>query len=641
MNTLNFLRVAAVVPEMKIANPEYNSDKICQLWDEINKEQVDILLFPELGIPGSSCGDLFMQKSLYDNSLLALEKIVCYSEDKNSILIIGSYLNIKNKLYNCSFVIYKGSILAAIPKIHLGNKQDSYEKRWFTSGLELNINETFLFNNTVPIGNIILSDTHNSFSFSTEISQDLWAPLPPSSFLYLQGAELIFNLAASNGEVEKSDYRKNLITQQSARFNGGYIYASAGVLESTTDSLMDGHALIAENGKILQENERFQRKDSYIINDIDLDLLKSQRLNNSFFEESTKLFQTTFKIRTINFSFKREKKKILKRYINKAPFIPKNLTQMKKTCEEVLNIQGNALATRMKHANINKAIIGISGGQDSTLAFLATIKAFKLLNLPPSNIIGITMPGFGTTKKTYFNSIDLIKSFGADFREVDIRKACSLHFEMIGQDPNNHDITYENVQARERTEILMNIANKEDGLVIGTGDLSELALGWCTYNGDHMSMYSLNSGIPKTLIKYILKYFADSQEEKIKTIIYSILDTPISPELLPLDGKGEIKQKTEDTLGPYIVHDFFLYNFLKYNFTPEKILSLSKEAFKDDYKAEDLTKWLKLFIKRFFTQQFKRSCLPDGPKIGSINLSPRGNWKMPSDSDFSIWLKNL
>lgn len=641
MNTLNFLRVAAVVPEMKIANPEYNSDKICQLWDEINKEQVDILLFPELGIPGSSCGDLFMQKSLYDNSLLALEKIVCYSEDKNSILIIGSYLNIKNKLYNCSFVIYKGSILAAIPKIHLGNKQDSYEKRWFTSGLELNINETFLFNNTVPIGNIILSDTHNSFSFSTEISQDLWAPLPPSSFLYLQGAELIFNLAASNGEVEKSDYRKNLITQQSARFNGGYIYASAGVLESTTDSLMDGHALIAENGKILQENERFQRKDSYIINDIDLDLLKSQRLNNSFFEESTKLFQTTFKIRTINFSFKREKKKILKRYINKAPFIPKNLTQMKKTCEEVLNIQGNALATRMKHANINKAIIGISGGQDSTLAFLATIKAFKLLNLPPSNIIGITMPGFGTTKKTYFNSIDLIKSFGADFREVDIRKACSLHFEMIGQDPNNHDITYENVQARERTEILMNIANKEDGLVIGTGDLSELALGWCTYNGDHMSMYSLNSGIPKTLIKYILKYFADSQEEKIKTIIYSILDTPISPELLPLDGKGEIKQKTEDTLGPYIVHDFFLYNFLKYNFTPEKILSLSKEAFKDDYKAEDLTNWLKLFIKRFFTQQFKRSCLPDGPKIGSINLSPRGNWKMPSDSDFSIWLKNL
>lgn len=644
MNSLNFLRLVAAIPENKIANPDYNIKKINQLWDEIEAQQADIVVFPELAISGYSCGELFKQKTLYENSMLALGQLLVSSENKSSILIIGSYLNIDNVLYNCAFVIYKGSILSIIPKVHLPNKQEFYEKRWFSSGKDLNIEEVNLFNKTIPIGNIILREENGNFSFSTEICEDLWAPIPPSSLLYLQGAELIFNLSASTGIVGKSDYRKSLISQQSARFNGAYIYTSAGVHESSTDSLMDGHAIIAENGLILSENERFQRRNNYIVKDIDMDLLKSQRLNNSSFKESVNLIHTSLKIRRINFSFKVEKKKNLKRHINKKPFIPEDPANMKKVCENVFNIQAGALATRMENAKIKKAVIGISGGLDSTLAFLATIRAFEILKLPLNNIIAITMPGFGTTRRTYSNSKNLIQSYCADFREIDIRKACTLHFEMIGHDPSIHDVTYENVQARERTEILMNIANKEGGLVIGTGDLSELALGWCTYNGDHMSMYSLNCGIPKTLVKYLVKYFADKQSDKdenIKQILYSILETPISPELLPLDSKGNSEQKTEDTLGPYIVHDFFLYNFIKYGYNPDKLLFLSKEAFKNEYTEEKLTLWLKLFIRRFFTQQFKRSCLPDGPKIGSIGLSPRGDWKMPSDADFSIWLKNI
>lgn len=644
MNSMNFLRLVAAIPENKIANPDYNIKKINQLWDEIEAQQADIVVFPELAISGYSCGELFKQKTLYENSMLALGQLLVSSENKSSILIIGSYLNIDNVLYNCAFVIYKGSILSIIPKVHLPNKQEFYEKRWFSSGKDLNIEEVNLFNKTIPIGNIILREENGNFSFSTEICEDLWAPIPPSSLLYLQGAELIFNLSASTGIVGKSDYRKSLISQQSARFNGAYIYTSAGVHESSTDSLMDGHAIIAENGLILSENERFQRRNNYIVKDIDMDLLKSQRLNNSSFKESVNLIHTSLKIRRINFSFKVEKKKNLKRHINKKPFIPEDPANMKKVCENVFNIQAGALATRMENAKIKKAVIGISGGLDSTLAFLATIRAFEILKLPLNNIIAITMPGFGTTRRTYSNSKNLIQSYCADFREIDIRKACTLHFEMIGHDPSIHDVTYENVQARERTEILMNIANKEGGLVIGTGDLSELALGWCTYNGDHMSMYSLNCGIPKTLVKYLVKYFADKQSDKdenIKQILYSILETPISPELLPLDSKGNSEQKTEDTLGPYIVHDFFLYNFIKYGYNPDKLLFLSKEAFKNEYTEEKLTLWLKLFIRRFFTQQFKRSCLPDGPKIGSISLSPRGDWKMPSDADFSIWLKNI
>lgn len=641
MKSMNFLRIAACVPETKVGNPNYNVEKICTLWDEVEKEQADIVVFPELAIPGYSCGELFNQKTLYENSLQGIEKILLYSKNKKSILICGSYLNIENRLYNCAIVIYNGSILAAIPKIYLPNKQEFYEKRWFSSGKELSNTEFALFDKTFPIGNIILTDNELEFSFSAEICEDLWAPVPPSSFLFLKGAEIIFNLSSSNAIVSKSDYRKALVSQQSARFNGAYIYTSSGVHESTTDYLMDGHSIIAENGKILAENERFQRENNFIISDIDLDILRSQRLSNSSFSETANLFETSLTIRNYNFYFNYQKKNDFKRTIEKMPFVPNNPFTMNERCEEIFNIQAGALAKRMEHTGIKKAVIGISGGLDSTLAFLATVKTFEMLNIPTENILAVTMPGFGTTERTYENSKKLIESFNASFMEIDITKACLLHFEMIGHDPNIHDVTYENVQARERTEILMNLANKVGGLVIGTGDLSELALGWCTYNGDHMSMYSLNSGIPKTLVQHLVRWFADKQDIEIKNNLYSILETPISPELLPIDKDGQNQQKTEDILGPYIVHDFFLFNFIKYGFTSEKILFLAKKAFKDDYNEEKLNEWLKIFLKRFFSQQFKRSCLPDGPKVGSISLSPRGDWKMPSDGDSEIWLKNL
>lgn len=641
MLSMNFLRVVAGVPEIKVGNPDYNKEKICQLWNEIEKVSPDLVVFPELTITGYSCGELFNQKILYKSALEALKEILTFSKNMSSILILGSYLNIHNKLYNCAFVIYKGEILAAIPKVHLPNKQEFYEKRWFVSGKDLNENSFTLFNQTFPLGNIILTDSNSGFSFAVEICEDLWAPVPPSTFLYLKGAEIIFNLSASNAIVAKSDYRKTLVSQQSARFNGAYIYTSSGVHESTTDYLMDGHALIAENGRILAENERFQRTGNFITTDIDLDIIRSQRLNNSSFGETELLVESKIPIQKITFNFVQEKKKKLNRYIEKMPFVPQDPLKITERCEEIFNIQCGALAKRMEHTGIKNAVIGISGGLDSTLAFLATVKTFQLLNLPPENIIAITMPGFGTTERTYNNSKKLIQSFNADFREIDITKSCLLHFEMIGHDAHIHDVTYENVQARERTEILMNLANKVGGLVIGTGDLSELALGWCTYNGDHMSMYGLNGGIPKTLVKYLVEWFADNQNQEIKDILYSILDTPISPELLPAKANGDSLQKTEDIIGPYLVHDFYLFNFIKYGFSPEKILFLANEAFKDDFPENKLKDWLKVFLRRFFTQQFKRSCLPDGPKVGSISLSPRGDWKMPSDGDGEIWLKNI
>ena len=642
MNSMNFLRVGAAVPEIKIGNPDFNTEKICQLWDEIEKKQVDIVVFPELTISGYSCGELFNQDILYQNYLKGMWKIVNHSKNKNSIIIVGSYLNLENKLYNCAFLIYKGNILAGIPKTYLPSKQEFYEKRWFVSGRELSPSrEITLLGQTLIVGNVIIRDSGNNFSISAEICEDLWAPIPPSSFLYLQGADIIFNLSASDAIVAKSDYRRSLVSQQSARFNGSYIYTSAGVHESSTDYLMDGHSLIAENGTILKENQRFQREGSFIFSDIDLDIIKNQRQTNSSFAEAEALITLASKASIVELNFEIQKKKTLERVVNKMPFVPQDDSTMALRCEEIFSIQSGALAKRLEHTHFKKAVIGISGGLDSTLAFLAAVKTFKLLSLPPENIVAITMPGFGTTDRTYSNAIKLIKSFGADFREIDIKEACLHHFNMIGHNPEIHDVTYENVQARERTEILMNLANKEGGLVIGTGDLSELALGWCTYNGDHMSMYSVNSGIPKTLVRHLVKWFADTQNLEIKNILYSILDTPVSPELLPVSEEGDIQQKTEDIIGPYLVHDFFLYNFIKYGYSPKKILYLSSIAFKDDYSEAKLKEWLKLFLWRFFTQQFKRSCLPDGPKVGSISLSPRGDWKMPSDGDPLIWLENI
>ena len=569
-----------------------------------------------------------------------LKKLINESQNRHSLVIVGSMLSVNDTLFNCAFIIYKGKLLGIIPKIFLPSKSEFYDKRWFISGKDLAADHINVFGNEIPIGKLVFEDLASDLLFGAEICEDLWAPVPPSSFLFLKGAQLIFNLSASNALVAKSEYRKSLITQQSARFNGSYIYASAGVHEFTTDYLMDGHALIAENGILLKENQRFERKGNYILSDIDLDLLKGQRLRNSSFNDSHGYFDLS-EIRLCKFRFVHKKKTDFQRYIDPRPFVPKDPKHMKTRCEEIFNIQSGGLAKRLEHSGLKKVVLGISGGLDSTLAFLVVAHAFDLLGLPRENIVAVTMPGFGTTQLTYNNSKDLIRAYGATLIEINIEEACNLHFKMIGHSPDVHDVTYENVQARERTALLMNLANKYQALVICTGDLSELALGWCTYNGDHMSMYGVNSSIPKTLVKYLVEWVAESGNEEIKKILTSIVNTPISPELLPRSSSGKIEQKTEDILGPYLVHDFFLYNFIKNGFKPQKLLFLGQEAFKDNFSPEQLERWLKIFLQRFFSQQFKRSCLPDGPKVGSISLSPRSDWKMPSDAESFVWLEEL
>lgn len=640
MEQFNYVRVAAAVPETKVANPAFNVQKILDLWDELEKKEADIIVFPELCIPGYSCGELFNQKMLQDSSSEALKILLEASKSRDAIVILGSIFNFNDVLYNCAFVIYHGEILGIVPKIFLPSKNEFYDKRWFISGRDLDLESVNILGQDVPWGSILFKDNSFGLNFGVEICEDLWAPLPPSSFLYLKGAQLIFNLSASNSLVAKSDYRRSLVAQQSARFNGAYIYSSAGVHESTTDYLMDGHAIIAENGIVLKENERFERTGNYIISDIDISFLQGQRLRNSSFSDSQSYIDVS-ELPLKNFIFTGKKKTNFEKYINPLPFVPDNPENKNARCKEIFNIQSGALTKRLEHSGLQKVVIGISGGLDSTLAFLVVAHTFELLGLSNKNIIAVTMPGFGTTDLTYQNSKALIKAYEATFMEINIEAACKLHFEMIGHSTDVHDITYENVQARERTALLMNLSNKHQGLVIGTGDLSELALGWCTYNGDHMSMYGINNSIPKTLVKHLVQWVADSEKKEIQDILVSIINTPISPELLPKTTSGKIEQKTEDILGPYLVHDFFLYNFIKNGFTPKKLLFLSEIAFKDSFSKEQLQRWLKIFLQRFFTQQFKRSCLPDGPKVGSVSLSPRADWKMPSDADYTIWLNEI
>lgn len=532
-------------------------------------------------------------------------------------------------------MIHNGNILGIVPKTYLPNYNEFYEQRWFKSGNDLISKEVNLFGQNIPIGTDLLftCDNFENLKFGIEICEDLWSIHPKSHFLAPLGATLIFNLSASNETIGKYEYRKKLVEIESAKTMTGYIYTSSGVNESTTDLVFSGSSMIFENGTKLVENKRFDFESNLIEADIDLEKLMNNRMKNtSFIEHSIKNY------RTISFPLKEHDK--LSRKYSKTPFVPKNVNRRKERCEEIIKIQSSALAKRLKHTHIEKCVIGISGGLDSTLAFLVTIEAYKKLNMDIKNIIAITMPGFGTTGRTYHNAITLVKKSGCTLKEIDIKESCLVHYKDIEQDPNHHDITYENVQARERTQILMDVANKENALVIGTGDLSELALGWCTYNGDHMSMYSLNSSIPKTLVKYLVQFIAD-QNEDMKDVLYDILDTPISPELLPPSKNGTIKQVTEDSVGPYLLHDFYLYHFLRYGANPKKIYKLAKIAFQNDYSNEEIKKWLTVFIKRFFTQQFKRSCMPDGVKVGSISLSPRGDLRMPSDASSNIWLEEL
>ena len=635
-----FVRVGAAVPKLKVANCEYNAAQIIELIKRAEKEYIKFLVFPELCITAYSCSDLFHQELLLKKASKELLNILESTKSTDLIAVIGMPVSFNNQLFNCAVVIQSGKILGVVPKTYIPNYSEFYEERWFATGnkaLESNIS---ICGQNVPFGVDLLFEDRNSreLCFGIEICEDLWVPVPPSSYQCMHGATLIFNPSASNELIGKYEYRRDLVRQQSARCIAGYVYTSSNSNESTTDVVFGGHALISEYGSILSESERFKDEEQLIYSDVDIQkLINDRRKNTSFMEGAEDKYY-----RRICFELGESQVTELARYIAPHPFVPSDAGNRDIRCKEIFSIQTSALTKRIKHTGLKYSVIGISGGLDSTLALLVTAKTYELIGLPSSDIIAVTMPGFGTTNATYTNAMELMKALKVSIREINIKDACIQHFKDIGHDPEIHDVTYENVQARERTQILMDLANKLGGLVIGTGDLSELALGWCTYNGDHMSMYSVNCSIPKTLVKFLVKWVADNMVDKnVKDILYRILDTPISPELLPPSAEGEINQKTEDIVGPYELHDFFLYHMIRYGADPKKIAYLAEKAFKDKYSSEEIRYWLKTFINRFFTQQFKRSCLPDGPKVGTISLSPRGDWRMPSDADANIWLKEL
>lgn len=638
MKELGFIRVGAIVNKLALANPLKNADVIIKEIKKAERLGVSIVTTPELSLTGYTCGDLFLQEQLLDDSIKALEKVLNETKDIDIISILGMPLRHDNQLFNCAAVITKGKILGVIPKTYIPNYQEFYEARWFSSSKELITEEIEILGQLVPITtNILFQDkTLKEATFGIEICEDLWTVNPPSNNHALAGATMIFNLSSSNELIGKQEYRKSLVSSQSARTISAYIYASSGVMESTSDILFGGASMIYENGSILAENKRFELESNIITADIDVLKLANDRIKNRSFMKNTNLEE--YKIIKLDI---KDNIKELNREYKEYPFVPSNELERNKRCEEIIEIQSTALARRLIQVGNPKCVIGMSGGLDSTLAFLVIVKAYEKLKRNPKDIIGITMPGFGTTDRTYQNSIDLVKEYGATLKEISIKDAALLHMKDIGLPETDRSVTYENIQARERTQILMDVANMENGLVIGTGDLSELALGWCTYNGDHMSMYAVNTSIPKTLVRYLVAWVKDTTDGKKKEVLQDILDTPISPELLPPDEAGNILQKTESSIGPYVLHDFYLYHFLRYGATPKKIYTLAKHTFKNSFSNEEIKKWLKVFIRRFFTQQFKRNCIPDGVKVGSISLSPRGDLRMPSDASMEAWLKEL
>lgn len=632
-----FVRTAGVSLPVEVADCSANSRNII---DAIRKydDEVQFLVFPELCITGYTCGDLFFQKSLQKKAIDSLLDILNGTKYTSVVSLVGMPLLFNGKLFNCAVVIQSGKILGAVPKSYLPNYSEYYEKRWFASGIGLSA-EIEIAGSMVPFGTDILftAGTAQECTFAVEICEDLWAASPPSTYYAQAGAQLIFNLSASNDIVGKCEYRKKLIEQQSARCICGYVYVSASSGESTTDLVYGGHALIAQNGKILVESQRFSFEGQTVIAEIDTGLISHDRSKNNVFNG----VGTFGNFRKAEYLLNDIEITKLHRNVDPHPFVPSDDARREKRCREIFEIQSTGLAKRMLHTGIHRSVIGISGGLDSTLALLVAVKACGKLGLDNTNVTAVTMPGFGTTGRTYGNAVQLIESLGANFKEIDITESCRHHFKSIGHDENVHDLTFENVQARERTRILFDIAGKERGLVIGTGDLSELALGWATYNGDHMSMYGVNCSVPKTLVRYLIDYAAEFEStETTAAILRDVMDTPVSPELLP-PKDGEISQITEDIVGPYELHDFFLYNMVRCGYEPPKIRFLAEVAFGGKYDYEEITKWLKIFIKRFFTQQFKRSCIPDGPKVGSVSLSPRGDWRMPSDSSYSDWINDL
>ena len=633
---LGYVRVGALIPELKVGNTVYNSKTIIENIKKMEKEGVNIVVTPELSITGYTCADLFFQDVLLNDALKGLKKIIEETKDSKIISIIGIPLKCDNQLFNVAVVINKGKILGIVPKTYIPNYNEFYEKRWFKTSHSLISKTIKLFGHEVPIGVDLLfrDSSNNDMTFGIEICEDLWSPKTPSTDAALAGATMIFNLSASNEIIGKKEYRKSLISNQSAKSVCAYIYASSGVNESSTDLVFGGYAGIYENGSLLKENERFNFDSSYIYEDVDI-----QRISNNRIKDISYMgVKPDIDYRIIDIDIEENDKELTRNY-DIYPFVPKDNNKREERCKEIITIQSCGLAKRLKHTNIKKCVIGVSGGLDSTLAFLVIIDAYKRLGISNDNLIAITMPGFGTTGRTYQNAINLMKSYNVTWKEISIKEASLQHFKDIGISESDRSVTYENTQARERTQILMDIANKEGALVIGTGDLSELALGWCTYNGDHMSMYAVNTSIPKTLVRYLVNYYADVEtNEAAKKTIKDILDTPVSPELLPPDSNGNIKQQTESVIGPYILHDFFLYHFLRYGASPKKIKYIATKTFKGMYSEEIVDKWLNVFIKRFFSQQFKRSCLPDGPKVGTISVSPRGDLRMPSDADNTIWL---
>lgn len=629
-----FIKVSCATPHIKVADCDYNTDRIIEIIKENDKKDVKLIAFPELCVTGYTCGDLFLQERLIKSAFKNILRIKNETENLDIISIVGAPIRCNGKLYNCAVVIKSGDILGIVPKTHIPNYSEFYEKRHFDPAPDENILVT-IDNNEYLFGKkILFSDTIiDSFSFAVEICEDLWTPQPPSISHVIAGAKVIINISASDENIGKDKYRRNLVSTQSGSLICAYLYASAGEGESTTDLIFSGHNLICENGAILAESKLFEN--SVITSEIDVQKLEYERRRMTTFPANN---MTCYE--QVLFSIKQDETE-LTRFVDPYPFVPSSDSERAERCEAILKMQSLGLKKRIEHSYAKTVVLGISGGLDSSLALLVAVNAMDMLKRPHTDVVAVTMPCFGTTKRTKTNAEVLCDKLGVTLRTIDIAEAVNAHFKDISHDTENHNVVYENSQARERTQILMDVANQTNGLVVGTGDLSELALGWATYNGDHMSMYGVNASVPKTLIRHIIKYFADTvKQDELKTALYDILETPVSPELLP-PKDGVISQVTEDIVGPYELHDFFLYYVVRFGFTPQKIYRLAVYAFNNKYDKETILKWLKVFYKRFFAQQFKRSCLPDSPKVGTVTLSPRGDWRMPSDACVNIWLDEL
>lgn len=627
-----FFRAASASLNLKVADPQYNKNSIISAIEAAEKEGARLLVTPELSVTGYTCADLFFTFALQNAANDALAQITAATKGKNIAVLLGMPVPFLGSLYNCAVLVRGGKIIGAVPKKHIANYNEFYEKRWFASGFDFEaVQDISICGFDVKIGDQIF-DLGGGAVLGVELCEDLWVPAPPSSQLVQSGANIIANLSASDEYVSKAQYRKSLVENQSARCVCGYVYAGAGPCESTTDLVFSGATLIAENGSVAAEGNRFDFENQIVYADLDIEKLSALRRNNMSFSNKIGTVQI------VSAPVQNNENDLKHRFVDPHPFVPADDEMRRERCREIFAIQSCGLAKRISHVGSAGAIVGISGGLDSTLALLVAAEAMKRLGKSAADIIGITMPGFGTTGRTYNNALELMRRLGVQIKEIDIKAACEQHMRDIEHDSEIHDITYENTQARERTQILFDMANKHNMLLVGTGDLSELAMGWCTYNGDHMSMYGVNASVPKTLVRYLVEYVASVSDKETAAVLYDILDTPVSPELLPPDENGNIAQKTEENIGPYELHDFFLYNFVRFGFSKEKLIMLAQKAFEDKYSPAVIEKWASVFMRRFFISQFKRSCIPDSPKVGSVSLSPRGDWRMPSDASFNAFV---